>query len=161
MRGTVSARGFALRAAALSRAARAPPQIAMVAEMFTLAAQKNIEKGLPGFRLQQWYFFACAAFFAYGRLLKSNLLMEVSENADWLPPAIGARAGGAQRGARASASEHEQPYAPIGAGSKALRGTARCSLCCARDAATPHVAALRQCGGGDPAGAVTAAPRRC
>ncbi len=63
----------------------------MVAELFTLAAQKNIEKGLPGFRLQQWYFFACAAFFAYGRLLKSNLLVEVSENA-WLPGIIGARA---------------------------------------------------------------------
>jgi hypothetical protein len=64
----------------------------MVNELFTLAAQKNIEKGLPGFRLQQWYFFACAAFFAYGRLLKSNLLVEVSENAAWLPGIIGARA---------------------------------------------------------------------
>lgn len=52
----------------------------MVAELFALAAQKNIEKGLPGFRLQQWYFFACAAFFVYGRMLKSNILVELSEN---------------------------------------------------------------------------------
>ena len=57
----------------------------MVSELFTLAAQKNIEKGLPGFRLQQWYFFACGVFFVYGRLLKANLLVEVSENAQWLP----------------------------------------------------------------------------
>jgi len=61
----------------------------MVAEMFTLAAQKNVEKGLPGFRLQQWYFFFCAAFFGYGRMLSPNLLAEVAENA-WLPGVIGA-----------------------------------------------------------------------
>jgi hypothetical protein len=61
----------------------------MVAEMFTLAAHKNVEKGLPGFRLQQWYFFFCAAFFGYGRMLKTNLLAEVAENA-WLPGVIGA-----------------------------------------------------------------------
>jgi hypothetical protein len=61
----------------------------MVAELFHLAAQRNIEKGLPGFRMQQWYFFACTAFFVYGRLLKSNLLVEVSEN-DWLPGIISA-----------------------------------------------------------------------
>jgi hypothetical protein len=84
----------------LSPRTRPPrPQIAMVAELFTLAAQKNIEKGLPGFRLQQWYFFACAAFFAYGRLLKSNLLVEVSENAAWLPGIISARPRARRRGA--------------------------------------------------------------
>jgi hypothetical protein len=132
---------FALRHAARSRAARAPPQIAMVAEMFTLAAQKNIEKGLPGFRLQQWYFFACAAFFAYGRLLKSNLLMEVSENADWLPPAIGARSGGAQRGAQHSAR------ATLCADRRRVKGTAwRCALLAVlrvrgRDAARGYPAA--------------------
>lgn len=37
----------------------------------------------------QWYFFACAAFAVYGRLLKNNLLAEVAFNADWLPPAVG------------------------------------------------------------------------
>lgn len=61
----------------------------MVAELFALAAQKSVEKGLPGFRSQQWYFFACAAFAVYGRLLKTNLLAEVAGNADWLPPAVG------------------------------------------------------------------------
>ena len=30
--------------------------------------------------MQQWYFFVCAGVFVYGRLLKNNLLMEVSEN---------------------------------------------------------------------------------
>ena len=80
----------------------------MVGELFTLAAQKNVEKGLPGFRLQQWYFFFCAAFFAYGRLLKSNLLLEVSEN-DWLPGIIGASLR--QRGAfvRCGACGRSQP----------------------------------------------------
>ncbi len=61
----------------------------MVSELFALAAQKNIEKGLPGFRLQQWYFFACAAFFVYGRMLKSNILVELTapEN-DWMPSSL-------------------------------------------------------------------------
>ena len=54
--------------------------MAIVSELFTLAAQKSIEKGLPYFRMQQWYFFVCAGVFVYGRLLKNNLLMEVSEN---------------------------------------------------------------------------------
>jgi phosphatidate cytidylyltransferase len=60
----------------------------MVAELFALAAQKNIEKGLPGFRLQQWYFFACAAFFVYGRMLKNNILVELSQYRG-LPPILG------------------------------------------------------------------------
>jgi len=64
-------------------------QAAIVSELFILAAQKNIEKGLPGFRSQQWYFFVCAAVFVYGRLLKNNFLMEVAENPG-LPGIIGA-----------------------------------------------------------------------
>ena len=64
----------------------------MVAEMFALAQQKNVEKGLPGFRLQQWYFFFCAAFGMYGYLLKRNLLRELIDN-EQLPSVIGARAG--------------------------------------------------------------------
>jgi len=55
-------------------------QVAIVSELFALAAQKSIEKGLPYFRMQQWYFFVCGGVFVYGKLLKSNLLMEVSEN---------------------------------------------------------------------------------
>ena len=31
-----------------------PAQCVMMHELFTLAAQKNAEKKLPGFRLQQW-----------------------------------------------------------------------------------------------------------
>ena len=62
----------------------------MVNEMFTLAAHKNVEKGLPGFRLQQWYLFSVAVFFGYGYMLKNNLLVEVAEN-DWLPSVIGKR----------------------------------------------------------------------
>ena len=100
-----------MRAARLLRRCRAEPraaQIAMVNELFTLAAHKNVEKGLPGFRLQQWYFFFAAAFFGYGRMLKNNLLAEVAEN-DWLPGVIGAHQ---RRRAAATAAQrpHTQPY---------------------------------------------------
>jgi len=69
----------------------------MVSELFTLAAQKHVEKALPGFRRQQWYFFAVAAFFAYGRLLKGNLLREISSS-DSLNALIGARRRGGAAG---------------------------------------------------------------
>ena len=79
----------------------------MVNELFTLAAHKHVEKGLPGFRLQQWYFFFAAAFFGYGRMLKNNLLAEVAEN-DWLPGVIGALTPKRRRSR--SAAAWAQPY---------------------------------------------------
>ena len=96
----------------------------MVNELFTLAAHKHVEKGLPGFRLQQWYFFFAAAFFGYGRMLKNNLLAEVAEN-DWLPGVIGAHHAAACAAAAAQRPQ-AQPYrAAFWAGRNARR--ARCA----------------------------------
>lgn len=39
----------------------------MVKELFFLASIRQKENSLPGFRLQQWYFFAVAAFYLYVR----------------------------------------------------------------------------------------------
>jgi hypothetical protein len=39
----------------------------MVKELFRLARVAQQDRKLPGFRLQQWYFFAVAAFYLYLR----------------------------------------------------------------------------------------------
>jgi hypothetical protein len=115
-RAAACAAGCQLHACGVPRSPRGPradlalPQTAMVAEMYTLAAQKNVEKGLPGFRLQQWYFFFTAAFYGYGRMLKTNLLAELAENA-WLPGII--RASRALR--RRTALSANKGHNPTGA----------------------------------------------
>jgi len=55
-------------------------QLAMVNELFQLAQQKAQEASLPGFRLQQWYFFGAAFFYSHIRFLKKNLLVSISND---------------------------------------------------------------------------------
>lgn len=44
-----------------------PVQFLMVKEMFRLARVSQQDRKLPGFRLQQWYFFFVATFYLYLR----------------------------------------------------------------------------------------------
>lgn len=53
-------------------------QFLMVKELFLLARVAQKENRLPGFRAQQWYFFAVAAFYLYVRFIKNNLLVELA-----------------------------------------------------------------------------------
>ncbi|KAI8464082.1 MAG: cytidylyltransferase family-domain-containing protein [Monoraphidium minutum] len=53
-------------------------QFLMVGELFHLARVSQKENYLPGFRAQQWYFFAVAAFYLYVRFIKNNLLVELA-----------------------------------------------------------------------------------
>lgn len=55
-------------------------QFLMVRELFSLARHSSETTKLPGFRLQQWYFFLVAAFYLYLRFIKNNLLVEVTSN---------------------------------------------------------------------------------
>jgi phosphatidate cytidylyltransferase len=53
-------------------------QFLMVKELFHLARVAQKDNSLPGFRAQQWYFFAVAAFYLYVRFIKANLLIEIA-----------------------------------------------------------------------------------
>jgi CDP-diglyceride synthetase len=54
-------------------------QYLMVRELFGMArAAAKEERLLPGFRRQQWYFFAVAGFYLYGRFIHNNLLLELA-----------------------------------------------------------------------------------
>lgn len=56
-------------------------QALMVKELFALARVAQQERKLPGFRLQQWYFFIVAAFWLYLRFINNNLMVEISSSA--------------------------------------------------------------------------------
>lgn len=53
-------------------------QFLMVKELFHLARVSQKENYLPGFRMQQWFFFAVATLYLYVRFIKNNLLVELA-----------------------------------------------------------------------------------
>lgn len=53
-------------------------QFLMVRELFALARVAQQDRKLPGFRLQQWYFFFVATFYMYLRFIKKNVLVEIA-----------------------------------------------------------------------------------
>ncbi|KAL6760280.1 phosphatidate cytidylyltransferase [Haematococcus lacustris] len=53
-------------------------QVGVVREFFAIARVPHQDRRLPGFRAQQWYFFLIADFFLLGRLIRSNVLVEVT-----------------------------------------------------------------------------------
>eukprot|EP00899_Mesostigma_viride_P026529 jgi/Mesvir1/7060/Mv09176-RA.1 len=55
-------------------------QVLMVRELFALAAAKASERELPGFRLLNWWFFAVALFFTYGRFLSRQLTNTITSD---------------------------------------------------------------------------------
>lgn len=56
-------------------------QTVMVKELFALARVAQQERKLPGFRVQQWYFYLVAALWVYVRFIKKNLMVEVTSSA--------------------------------------------------------------------------------
>lgn len=56
-------------------------QTIMVKELFALARVKQHERGLPGFRAQQWFFYIVAALWVYVRFIKNNLMVEITSSA--------------------------------------------------------------------------------
>lgn len=60
----------------------------MVRELFALAQEVRKERELPGFRLQQWYFYGAAVFFVYGRFLKHNVLSTIHSATSDVPPGV-------------------------------------------------------------------------
>jgi phosphatidate cytidylyltransferase len=47
----------------------------IVQELFTFARKADGGKSMPLFRTQQWYFFAVACFYLYGRFVRKNFTM--------------------------------------------------------------------------------------
>ena len=56
-------------------------QTVMVKELFALARVAQQERKLPGFRVQQWYFYLVAALWVYVRFIKQNLIVEITSSA--------------------------------------------------------------------------------
>ncbi|KAG1678151.1 hypothetical protein FOA52_016087 [Chlamydomonas sp. UWO 241] len=55
-------------------------QVMIIKEVFRLGRMDLEDHRLPGFRAQQWYFFAVAAFYLYIRIIKPNILVQITRN---------------------------------------------------------------------------------